>query len=419
MTTVLRFTAFAVLGALTIVRPASAQWTPVAGVPATNTIYNVSTNGDTIVAGSDSSVFVSTNSGATWSHSSTVASGIFQINAVRMRKGRLYTGTLSRGVFVSDDLGQTWLDFNQGLVGGFNNAQLSIADLLIDGNNLYAATIGAGPWIRNLNGGTWTRFGNVFGPAQSTNMQAIAVGGTRLLASAGFNGQVFFRDPGQPDWTESLLFNDRFAAGLAPLSAIWTGTRWVVGANAGGVFLSDLGQSPWTFTDFGFGLTLAVSFALRGSEVLASFSGGSTAIMTSPDAGATWQVFDTLPGVLTSSIAVTPNTLYAGRLNGLWRRPLSTSSVPPLHSTSLRFAMSGAQPVRDVARFSFELPEAGRASIELFDLAGRLSSTALDASMGAGAHEIAWRAGNLSSGMYFARLRFGQRSETVRLVRVR
>ena len=419
MTATLRITALGALAALAIVQPASAQWTPVAEVPATNTIYSVWSNGDTIVAGSDSSVFLSTDSGATWKHSSTVASGIFQINAPRMRRGRLYAGTLSRGVFASDDRGQTWLDFNQGLVGGFGNAQLAIADLLIDGNNLYAATVGDGPWIRNLNGGTWTRFGNAFGPAQSTNMQAIAVGGTRLLASAGFNGQVFFRDPGQPDWTESLLLNDRFAAGLAPLTAIWTGSRWVVGANTGGVFLSDLGQSPWTFADFGVGLTLAVSFALRGAEVFASFSGGSTSIITSPDAGATWKLFDTLPGVATSSIAIASNTLYAGRLNGLWRRPLSTASVPPRHSTSLRFAMSGAQPVRDVARFSFELPEAGRVSIEVFDLAGRRSSTALDASMSAGPHEIAWSAGNLSPGVYHARLEFGQRTEAIRLIRVR
>jgi hypothetical protein len=140
--------------------------------------------------------------------------------------------------------------------------------------------------------------------------------------------------------------------------------------------------------------------------------------MRSPDAGATWEVFDALPGVLTSSIAVTSNTLYAGRLNGLWRRPLSTSSVPPPQSTSLRFAVSGAQPVRDVARFSFELPEAGPAIIEVFDVAGRRASTALDASMLAGPHEIAWSAGDLSPGVYHARLRFGRRSEAVRLIRL-
>ena len=33
---------------------------------------------------------------------------------------------------------------------------------------------------------------------------------------------VFFLDLGQPDWTLSLLFNDRFAPGLAGLTAIWT-----------------------------------------------------------------------------------------------------------------------------------------------------------------------------------------------------
>ena len=43
---------------------ASAQWTQVKAVPAVN-IYQAWTNGDTIAAGSDSTVFVSLDAGAT------------------------------------------------------------------------------------------------------------------------------------------------------------------------------------------------------------------------------------------------------------------------------------------------------------------------------------------------------------------
>src|SRR5262249_14882791 len=155
-----------------------------------------------------------------------VATGVTEVERVRMHDGRLFAGTRDfHGVFVSNDLGVTWSDFNQGLVGGFANSQLVIIDMLVRGDSLYVATDGSGAWVRNLTSGTWHRFGDEFGPDQATGMTLIAAGGSRLFAAGGFNGTVFFRDPGDPDWTLSLLFNDQFAPGLAALSAIWTGTR--------------------------------------------------------------------------------------------------------------------------------------------------------------------------------------------------
>jgi hypothetical protein len=103
--------------------PTLAQWTQVNAVPAVS-IYQAWTNGDTITAGSDSTVFVSLDAGATWTATAKVASGVTMVRAVRVHKGRLYAGTLGQGVFVSSNMGGTWQSFNQGLVGGINNFQL-------------------------------------------------------------------------------------------------------------------------------------------------------------------------------------------------------------------------------------------------------------------------------------------------------
>src|SRR5262247_3025542 len=205
--------------------PAWADWRRVAEIP-NSTFFSVWANGDTIATGGDSLVYVSTDAGATWRFSTTVTHGGLDVERVRMRNGRLYAGTRRKGVFVSDDLGDTWLDFNQGLVGGFADSQLDIMDMLVRGDSLFVATEGSGAWVRNLTSGTWRLFGDEFAPDQATNMTLIASGGSRLFAAGGFNGTVFFRDPGDPDWTVSLLFNDHFAPGLAPLTAIRTSTRW-------------------------------------------------------------------------------------------------------------------------------------------------------------------------------------------------
>src|SRR5262249_14065449 len=162
------------LSLLVLAQPASAQWTRVTEVPA-DVMFNVWVNGDTIAASSDSTVYVSTNAGVTWKGSVPVAAGMTSVERVRMRNGRLYAATRGQGVFVSDHLGDTWSDFNQGLVGGFADSQLSILDVLLQGDSLYLATDGSGAWVRNLRGGTWSRFGdNTLANFQASGMNMIA-----------------------------------------------------------------------------------------------------------------------------------------------------------------------------------------------------------------------------------------------------
>jgi hypothetical protein len=315
--------------------PASAQWTPVADVPATR-IFSVWANGDTVVASADSVVYISTNGGAAWKVSATVVAGSHAVTTARMHNGRLYAGTFGQGVFVSDDLGDTWIDFNQGLVGGFEDSQLKIAEFVFSGNKLHAATGGDGAWRRDLAGGTWSRFGDIFEPDQAANMSSITVGGTRLLACAGANGTVYFRDPGDSDWTESLLKNIALSPGTGPFTAIYTGSQWLVGTNSG-MYRSALGQSPWTFVNLGFGPQVNVVFAMRPPLVFAAFGTSLfAAIEFSNDNGATWQLMDILSNTFIFGLATHDDTLYAARLDGLWRRSISTVAVHPMSWGSVK-----------------------------------------------------------------------------------
>lgn len=314
--------------------PAAAQWTRVPDVPASN-IVSVWANGDTIAAGADSIVHVSTDAGATRKHSAKVVAGVTSIQDEWVRNGRLYAGTFGQGVFVSDDLGDTWVAFNQGLVGGIFDSQLFISDLLVHGDSLYAATAGAGVYARDLTSGTWHHFGEVFEPNAASNTNGITAGGARLLVSAGANGMVFFRDPGDAEWTRSWLNNVGLAPGLAALSAVWTGKGWVVGANTG-VFCSALGQEPWTFVDVKLGTLFVATFATRGRDVFAAFgTGGQTVIAHSADDGASWKVLDTQPAVFVSGLAMSGTELYAARFDGLWHRSTMTV-VHPANWTNLK-----------------------------------------------------------------------------------
>jgi hypothetical protein len=396
---------------------ATGQWTRIPDVPTTD-VFTVWSNGDTLTAGTDSTVYFSTDAGRTWRTSVPVASGLNSVSSVVVHDGLLYAGTDRQGVFVSDDLGATWTGYSQGLggLGGFD-----IVDLLVHGDSLYAATEGGGAWVRGFGTANWTHFGNEIENFEGDNMTAIAAGGSRLFAAGGFNGTVFYRDPGQPDWTVSLLFNDRFAPGLAGLAAIWTGHRWVVGSNIG-IYHSATGQEPWTYVDFGIHPTLFVGFAMFGNDLISSQgAGGGTLITMSRDDGVTWKGLDSLFGVFVYKIARQGTTLYAGRVDGLWRRSLADVDSVPEDSVplALAFSIAGSNPVIGGAvRFAFELPEAGPIGIDVFDVSGRRIG-AIRETRPAGPGEIDWQADRLASGVYYARLTAAGRRETLRLIRIR
>ena len=401
--------------------PAAAQWTPVDAVPS-GFVIAVRAFGDTIVAGTITHVYVSTDAGASWHPSQPTVVGV-PIQSMLVRNGTLYVGTAGLGVFVSANLGQTWQAFNDGLVGGFLNTQLDVSDLKLRGDSLYASTFGAGVYVRRLTGvDTWHHFGEEFEPNQSSNVRGLAVGGTRLLAAGGANGTVFFRDPGDAEWTLSWLDNVGLRPGLAAFGAVWTGTGWVVATGAGrGVFSSSQGHEPWTAVNLGLGLLNSGTLALRGHRVFGAFNRNNDVVIAdSGDDGLSWGTLDVLPQTFVFQMTTVGTDLYAGRADGLWRRSTATVSVPGNGARAgLGLAIAGAQPAAHDVRLRFNMPEAGNASITVFDVAGRRAAELAQGSLSAGPHEVSWSARELGPGVYAVRLTVGQRQEVVRLVRVR
>ena len=320
--------------ALAFASPALAQWTPVADVP-TNRMFSVSVSGDTLLAGADSLVYISTNGGASFKKSAVVFPQT-AVTVVRVHGTRIYAGTFGHGVFFSTSLGDTWTGFNQGLVGGFQNSQLFITDLLIDNNKMYAATGGDGAWKRDLvAAGSWAHFGAIFAPDQAENLNFMAVGGTHLLTGGGSNGMVFFRDPGNTEWNESFLNNVGLGPGHQPQTAIFTGNIWLVG-EASGVLHSTQGQSPWSKVDIGIGPLNNICFALHATRVFAAFRVTTGAFIEFTDDGVNWQFLDFLPDKFVLGLGVHGNDLYAAQTDGLWVRDISTVATRPVTWGSLK-----------------------------------------------------------------------------------
>jgi hypothetical protein len=392
--------------------PAAAQWTRVLDLPATN-VSTLSAKGDTIVAGASVFVYVSIDGGASWRVPSQPAPAVSPIAAVRVQNGKLYAGTSGTGVFVSDDLGQTWLGFNQGLVGGILDTQLDISSLEVRGDSLYAGTSGAGVYVRGLSGvSTWSHFGEEFEPNQMSNVNDVVLGGTRLIAGAGANGQLLFRDPGDPDWTLSSLDNVGLRPGLSARSLIWNGSGWVVGTNRF-LFISVPGQEPWTLVDVGLGTLNHSTFAARGRTLFAAFdivSNGSNIAMIemSQNDGASWDVLEGLPGAFVYRLAMSRNTLFAGRTDGLWRRSTDTVSVPAEPRT-ISFATPSPNPAVQDVLLRYTLSRDASVRLAVYDATGRKVRELATGVEAAGGHVIGWDrrdegGHDVGSGIFFTRL---------------
>ncbi len=405
-------TAGTLLGVLATASPAAAQWTRVLDLPEAN-FFALSASGDTIVAGASVFVYVSTDAGASWRPRSQPAPAVSPIFAVRFHDGKLYAGTSGTGVFISDDLGTTWRGFNEGLVGGLFDTQLDISDLEIRGDSLYAGTFGAGVYVRKLSGvSTWSHFGEEFEPNQMSNVDAVALGGTRLIAGGGANGQVLFRDPGDTDWTLSSLDNVGLHPGLSARSVIWNGFGWVVGTNRF-LFVSVPGREPWTRVDIGLGTLDHSTFAARGRTLFGAFhavinGNAFVAIEMSQDDGGSWVELDDLPGEFVYRLALSRTTLFAGRTDGLWRRSTDTVSVPG-ESHRISFAAPSPNPAVQDVTLRYTLSRDAHVRLAVYDAAGRRVRELAAGVETAGGHVIGWdrrdQGGHdVGSGIFFARL---------------
>lgn len=391
------------LGALALApAPARAQWTRVAALPAAD-VYCVEAHGDTILAGVEQGVWVSVNGGASWTRSADLPAPPVSAESVRLAGGQLWCGTYGQGVFRSGDLGATWQPHNPGLTGGLFNSHLYVLDFEVRGDSLFAATDGAGVYALRLSTlSAWSGFGAALVGSTAGSVPDLQVVGDRMLAAAGGNGCVFHNDRGEADWTLSFLDNSGVLPGLQARRVAWDGASWLVATQLG-CFASAAGESPWTaigpsepgyvegYVASGGGRTMAARNTL-GSAKYWLHAGGSS-----------WEPLETFL-TNTYDIALQGGLLYAARGDGLWARRTTTDAPGPPAPSALRLTLAGANPVREVARFRFALPAAGRARLEVFDVAGRQVARVLDRELPSGEHEVAWEAAGRAAGVYFARL---------------
>jgi photosystem II stability/assembly factor-like uncharacterized protein len=132
----------------------------------------VPSSGTKLFAGTDAGVFLSTDSGATWTATGATGNPIW---ALAVSGTSLFAGT-SGGVFSSTNDGTDWTAVNNGL-----NTRSLLHSFAVSGSNLFAGTWGGGVFFSSDNGTNWSAVNDGIVP-NNVMINALVAPGANVFA---------------------------------------------------------------------------------------------------------------------------------------------------------------------------------------------------------------------------------------------
>ncbi len=263
----------------------------------TNTsVISLAVSGTNLFAGTWDGVFLSTNSGASWTSVNTGLTNTF-IQALAISGTNLFAGT-NTGVFRSTNNGINWNAVNNGLT------DLDIECFLFSGTNIFVGTNGGGIFISTNNGTSWTAVNTGL---TNLEIECFLASGTNIFVGTS-GGGVFISTDNGSSWVNAGL-STRFVHALAI-----SGTNLFAGTSISGVYRSTNNGTSWTQVNTGLTTRYVYALAVSGMNIFAGTLFGG--VFLSTNNGASWIAINN--GVTTSvqSVALTGTNLFAGTYGG-------------------------------------------------------------------------------------------------------
>ncbi|HUI30080.1 MAG TPA: T9SS type A sorting domain-containing protein [Candidatus Acidoferrales bacterium] len=378
--------------------------------------------GNTILAGTwvDTVVYLSNDSGATWTKSAANAQCTMRFLVVPgTNPVKVLAATYGGGIFASTDTGKTWTPADSGLGRPHADPQTWVIDFAIHGNFIFAATLD-GMFRSSDKGVSWTGV-NIGIPAWS-QLRCLYVYGDKIFAGSDNYTDYESTDDGD-DWstvdTSRGLANGRVVKGFTSV-----GSHLFAGSNGSGVFASTDSGATWTAVNNGIPIGWEDVFCVwtNGTTV---YAGTVLFIYQTTDYGKTWTMVDTTGWNGSSQVECSVNCgkyVLVGTLGGILRRQMSqvytavdsksAVEIPKDYSLEQNYP----NPFNPSTTITYKLPVASPVTMKLYDALGRLVGTLVDERQNAGDHSVKFDGSNLPSGVYFCRLEAGVFHDTKKLL---
>lgn len=450
-----------------------ATWTSASsGIPANSSLYpvNVMAVKDTFLfAGTLNGIFRSTDNGTSWSEYISGLTNTY-IRSMLVAGTNVFAGTagtFSSGgeVFISNSNGASWLSASSGLP---TTAYVGIDALLAVGSDIFAGIYGAGVYLSTNSGVSWSASNSGMSGA---NVWSMALKGTKVFA--GTDNGVFVSADTCKTWTQvntGLTTSGVRIYSLAVSgSSIFAGEGNAINNNLGQIFLSQDDGANWSAINTGLsnaqvgGMTVSGSYVLAGTyqagvwrrplsdalpvelEEFHADKIGSSVVVKWKTAGEienagfdierrttenqNWQTLGSVAGAGTSNVpheySFIDKTVstgeYSYRLKQIDRSGTfrysneveATINVPRIFSLKQNYP----DPFNPSTTIQFTVPDAGKATLEVYNILGQEVATLFDGNANGGQNYLVVFDGTrLSSGVYFTRLEFGGKSQLIKMV---
>lgn len=309
--------------------PLYAQWVQTHGIYG-GTVLSLAVGprqagGMEMIAGTTAGVFLSTDSGKTWTPSemaqtpSNILSIVF--SSADHERTNVFGGTNGGGVYLSIDDGKSWKPVNSGLTNP-HACSLVLSPGDSDGTYLYAGTYGGGVFLTTDRGENWRPLDSGL---TSLDVTSLAIGrgrsgGTSLYAGT-WGGGVFLSTNSGASWAAinagltKLQVSTLLAVPTQP-----SGTDLYAGTYYGGVFRSTDDGTSWRKADSGmtYGYVKCLAFRPDESGGVNLFAGTlGSGVFLSTDNGASWSAVNS--GSLDPSVyqlAILGAKIFAGTSYG-------------------------------------------------------------------------------------------------------
>ncbi len=275
----------------------NAQWTKTSG-PYGGAVYALAQNGNTLVAGTLSGVFRSTNDGVTWVQGTGMAASSYVVG-LSFVNGKYFAAT-SSGPYISLDNASTWSSVDSSSKTGYTISAFAKDTMLFAGTY-------SGLYTSSNNGKTWSAKDSIIGSRQVT---AFFTAGNVLFA--GTSNGLFRSTNNGVVWNNAdSIVNTSNVSGF-----VVKGTKLFV-STWNGVYVSlDTGKS-WSSVKGYQVKQIVMSIATDSTNLYAGT--GNDGLYISTDDGDTWKKGVVFPAVQVTALVYHKTNLYAGQPTGVAR----------------------------------------------------------------------------------------------------
>ncbi len=391
------------------VQKSHAQWVLLNNGIGNSGITSLTSNLNYIFAGTPGSgVFISSNSGATWTQTPLNNQDVRSLTA---NGNNIYAGSFSgNGVFKSSDNGTSWTQTS------LNNK--TIRSLRVSGSNVYAGawTPSIGMYKSTDEGATWT-----LTSLDYQLVRSMAVNGNNVYAGSGTvpgGDGVFLSQNNGEVWSQSSLNYDYIGSLAADGNNVFAGSGY-----RHGLYVSTDNGISWAQSSLD--SVNVYSLAIYGNNIYAgTYDYG---VYVSNDYGTTWTKRNdglSVGGSMQYDLCIFNNYIFAGvgfgGTMGVYRRPLSQltniNSVSNEIPNEFSLSQNYPNPFNPVTKITFSIPTTQNISIKVYDELGKEVDILVNEQLNPGKYEAVWSANRFSSGIYYYKLTAGNFSQTNKMI---